>query len=60
AWMALVSYINDKDDVREVCIGTNKNKDKQFYYDRPRHAGDFHGQAPYLWCTFALLEKLPD
>lgn len=60
AWMALVSYINDKDDVREVCVGTNKNKDKQFYYDRPRHAGDFHGQAPYLWCTFALLEKLPD
>ncbi|MFC6099178.1 glycoside hydrolase family 88/105 protein [Olivibacter domesticus] len=57
AWMALVSYINDKGDVTEVCVGTNKKNDKQYYYDRPRHVGDYHGQAPYLWCTSALLEK---
>lgn len=57
AWMALVSYINEKGDVREVCVGTNKKNDKQYYYDRPRNIGDYHGQAPYLWCTFALLEK---
>lgn len=24
AWMALVPYINKKNDVREVCVGTNK------------------------------------
>lgn len=24
AWMALVPYINEKNDVREVCVGTNK------------------------------------
>lgn len=58
AWMALVPYINDKGDVTEVCVGTNKKNDKQYYYDRPRHIGDYHGQAPYLWCTFALLEKI--
>ncbi len=57
AWMALVSYINDRDEVTEVCVGTNKKNDKQYYYDRPRHAGDYHGQAPYLWCAVALLEK---
>lgn len=57
AWMAMVPYINDKGDVTEVCVGTNKKNDKQYYYDRPRHIGDYHGQSPYLWCTIALLEK---
>ncbi|MDR6338092.1 rhamnogalacturonyl hydrolase YesR [Filimonas zeae] len=56
AWMAMVPYINDKGDVTEVCIGTNKKNDKQYYYDRKRNVGDFHGQAPYLWCVVALLE----
>ena len=23
--------------------------------DRPRIAGDYHGQAPILWCAYALL-----
>ncbi|WP_238387292.1 glycoside hydrolase family 88/105 protein [Sphingobacterium olei] len=57
AWMALVSYIDDKGAVSEVCVGTNKKNDKQYYYDRPRRTGDYHGQAPYLWCVNALLEK---
>ncbi|GAA4203091.1 hypothetical protein GCM10022289_18810 [Pedobacter jeongneungensis] len=57
AWLAMVPYINEKGDVAEVCVGTNKKNDKQYYYDRPRNVGDSHGQSPYLWCTFALLEK---
>ena len=24
AWIALVSYLNDKNQVREICVGTNK------------------------------------
>jgi unsaturated rhamnogalacturonyl hydrolase len=57
AWLALVPYINETGDVAEVCVGTNKKNDKQYYYDRPRNVGDSHGQSPYLWCAFALLEK---
>ena len=57
AWMAMVAYVNDKGAVAEVCVGTNKKNDKQYYYDRPRRTGDYHGQAPYLWCVNALLEK---
>ena len=49
-------YIDKNGDVREVCVGTNKKNDKQYYYDRPRITGDYHGQAPYLWCATALLE----
>ena len=58
AWLSLVKYINTDSDVTEVCVGTNKKNDKQYYYDRPRIAGDFHGQAPVLWCAYALLEKI--
>jgi rhamnogalacturonyl hydrolase YesR len=57
AWLALVSFINEDNDVTEVCQGTNKKNDRQYYYDRPRITGDFHGQAPVLWCAFALVEK---
>lgn len=58
AWMALVPYINKDGDVTEVCAGTNKKNDRQYYYDRPRKTGDYHGQAPVLWCAFALIEKI--
>ena len=55
--MAFVSYLNDKNQVREICVGTNKKNSKQYYYDRPRRTGDYHGQGPYLWCAAALMEK---
>lgn len=55
AWIALVPYINKEGDVEEVCVGTNKKNDLQYYYDRPRITGDYHGQAPMLWCAYALL-----
>lgn len=57
AWMAMIPFIDERNNVTEVCIGTGKKNSEQYYYDRPRVAGDFHGQAPYLWCAAALLEK---
>ena len=56
AWIAMQDYVDIKGAVREVCIGTGKNKSQKFYYDRPRHTGDHHGQAPYLWCVNALMD----
>ncbi|TCC87931.1 glycosyl hydrolase [Pedobacter frigiditerrae] len=57
AWLAIVEYIEPNGDVREVCQGTNKENSKQYYLDRKRITGDMHGQAPVLWCSFALLSK---
>lgn len=57
AWLGLCNYIDDKNDLTEVCIGTGKKNSKQYYMDRPRIAGDYHGQAPILWCTYALLNN---
>lgn len=55
AWLALVSYINENGDVKDVCEGTNKRNNRQFYLNRKRITGDMHGQAPMLWCATALL-----
>jgi unsaturated rhamnogalacturonyl hydrolase len=55
-WLGLIKYIDEKADVREVCEGTNKKNDLQYYLDRGRKVGDMHGQAPVLWCAFAFLK----
>ncbi len=57
AWLALVSYLNENGDLRNVCIGTNIGNTKEHYMKRKRLIGDFHGQAAMLWCAVALLEK---
>ncbi|ATC65817.1 glycosyl hydrolase [Nibricoccus aquaticus] len=54
-WLALVGQINPDGAVRDVCEGTNKKNDRQYYLDRLRIVGDLHGQAPVLWCATALL-----
>jgi rhamnogalacturonyl hydrolase YesR len=56
-WLALISYINGNADVTDVCEGTGKKNDHQYYLDRKRLTGDMHGQAPILWCATALLRK---
>jgi unsaturated rhamnogalacturonyl hydrolase len=55
AWLSLVTYINDDDNLTEVCEGTGTSTDRNFYMNRRRNTGDLHGQAPMLWCASALL-----
>jgi rhamnogalacturonyl hydrolase YesR len=55
AWLALAGYLDENGNLREVCVGTNKNSSEQFYLDRPRAVGDLHGQAAMLWTVNALL-----
>lgn len=56
AWITLCSFINTNGDVTDICIGTNKKNDYQYYLDREKVVGDLHGQAPILWCASAILE----
>jgi len=55
AWLALLPYLDENANLEEVCAGTGARNDRQHYLDRPRIVGDFHGQAPLLWCATALL-----
>lgn len=54
-WLALISYINDDDELTEVCEGTNIKNSREHYMTRKRIVGDLHGQAPVLWCATALI-----
>lgn len=56
-WIGLCGKIDETGAVRDVCVGTNQKDDAQYYMDRPRATGDLHGQAPILWCAWALLQK---
>ncbi len=55
AWLGLVKYLDQDANLREVCVGTNKGQSREFYLQRPREAGNLHGQAPLLWTAAALL-----
>jgi rhamnogalacturonyl hydrolase YesR len=55
AWLAVIGYIDQHDDTTNVCEGTNKFNSLDYYLERRRKTGDFHGQAPILWAASALL-----
>lgn len=55
AWLALTGYLDADGNLREVCEGTGTSADRTHYLQRKRLTGDFHGQAPLLWCATALL-----
>ncbi len=54
-WLALVGYLDQNNDLTQVCEGTGKKADYDWYLLRKRRTGDFHGQAPVLWAAAALL-----
>jgi unsaturated rhamnogalacturonyl hydrolase len=54
-WIAVVGYVDQNNDVTSVCEGTGKKDSLEYYLERRRRTGDFHGQAPVLWAASALL-----
>ena len=54
AWITLLSYLDEKDNLRNVCEGTGARNSAEWYQNRRRLTGDMHGQAAMLWCAYAL------
>ena len=54
-WLGLVKKIDQDGNIADVCVGTSKLNDLNYYLNRPRNLGDLHGQAPILWSASALL-----
>jgi unsaturated rhamnogalacturonyl hydrolase len=50
-----VGYIDENQDIANVCEGTGNQNSYDYYLARKRRTGDFHGQAPVLWAALALL-----
>lgn len=57
AWIGLAGYVDQNNDMTNVCEGTDKKNDTSYYLARKRRTGDFHGQAPLLWAAAALLQR---
>lgn len=57
AWIALVGFIDQNENVTNVCEGTNKKNDKEYYLERKRRTGDFHAQETVLWSASALMRS---
>ena len=55
AYLGLVKRLDNFGNVADVCIGTAKENDYQYYVDRPHVTGDPHGQSPLLWVCEALM-----
>jgi len=55
AWLSLAKHVNEEGKVTDVCVGTGKGADIDYYLNRPKTTGDFHGQAPTLWFAYSLL-----
>jgi rhamnogalacturonyl hydrolase YesR len=58
-WMAVSGYVDQNWDLTNICEGTNKVNDREFYLLWKRKTGDFHGQAPLMWAATALLPSAP-
>ncbi len=56
AWDALCAHLDSEANLREICVGTGRENDIEYYLKRPRVLGDLHGQAPLLWCVCELLD----
>lgn len=56
AWEALCWQVNRDGNIRDVCQGTGQTDDVEFYLNRQRITGDFHGQAPFLWLAAQLAQ----
>lgn len=55
AWRALCSRLDSYANLADVCIGTSRKNDRQYYLDRGRINGDPHGQAAMLWVCNSVL-----
>ena len=57
AWIALSGKVNAAGDVEGVCEGTMLGDNSEHYRNRLALTGDLHGQAPVLWCAYALISE---
>jgi unsaturated rhamnogalacturonyl hydrolase len=55
AWIAVTGYLDQNNDITDVCEGTGKFNSLDYYLTRARRTGDFHGVEPILWSASALL-----
>ena len=51
----MTGFIDQNSDMTQVCEGTNKLNNLDYYLNRQRRTGDFHGMEPILWAATELM-----
>lgn len=57
AWLKICEGLDEYGNVPQVCCGTGKKDDIEWYWNRIRVHGDPHGQCAVLWCCATLMER---
>jgi len=47
-WNGLQTKLTDKNQLKDVCVGTDMSEDVKYFFDRNRVTHDQHGIGPYL------------
>ena len=55
AYLALCGRMDKWGNVADVCVGTGKRNNLEYYFKRTKVNGDPHAQAPMLWIASTLL-----
>lgn len=56
AYSALCDRMDACGNIADVCTGTNKRNDHDYYLARNRVNGDPHGLAPMLWLISSMID----
>lgn len=54
AWNSLTGYL-ENGKLKGICAGTGQSSNINYYLERPKVAGDLHGQAAMLWFCHAIM-----
>lgn len=54
-WNGLVSMINEKGQVENICVGTGTTTGMIYYYKRPVETNDIHGLGAVLLAGVKIL-----
>jgi rhamnogalacturonyl hydrolase YesR len=54
-WDGLLGKVKNG-QLSDICVGTGEGKNYDYYLDRPRETGNWHGEAALLWATTAMLK----
>lgn len=54
-WNGLLTKVKNG-QLSDICVGTGEGRNYDYYLNRPREAGNSHGEAALLWAATAMLQ----
>lgn len=55
-WDGLQTKLTDKNQLKDVCVGTDMSEKVQYFFKRPRVTHDQHGIGPYLLAAAEVIK----